>query len=52
MICETYKTAPVSGGLENWPAKKLDAFKEIRRTHLLIEKEKMQAAKERQRNKR
>jgi hypothetical protein len=40
MVCETYKTPPVAGGVEDWPAKQYDAFNIIRRTHQQIKAEK------------
>jgi hypothetical protein len=47
MLCETYKTPPVAGGLEDWPALMVDAFTVIRQTHqqLKIEKNRELQAK-------
>ena len=38
-LCETYKVGPVSGGLEDWPALLVDAFKVIRQTHIVVQNE-------------
>lgn len=40
MVCETYKTPPVAGGVEDWPALVYDAFNVIRQTHQAIKIEK------------
>lgn len=40
MVCETYKTPPVAGGVEDWPAMVYDAFVVIRQTHQAIKIEK------------
>ena len=45
MLCSEYKVGPVTGGLDEWPALYLDAFKVIRRTHIAIQNEKMAALK-------
>jgi hypothetical protein len=38
-MCETYKTSPTGGALDEWPARTTDAFLTIRRTHNQVRKE-------------
>lgn len=40
MVCETYKSSPVSGGIEDWPGYLYDAYLTIRRAHQEIRIEK------------
>jgi hypothetical protein len=47
MMCELYKTPPVNGGLDDWPALVHDAFLVIRQTHQAVKGEKMAALRNR-----
>lgn len=42
MACETYKTPPVEGGINSWPALKYDAFLVIRNTHQQVKIERVE----------
>jgi hypothetical protein len=46
-LCETYKSPPVEGGIDEWPARMRDAFKVIRRTQqqIVLEKQRELRAK-------
>jgi hypothetical protein len=47
VVCETYKSPPVAGGVDDWPGPVYDAFCVIRGTHqrIVLEKQKELAAK-------
>jgi len=47
MVCETYKTPPVDGGVDNWPALTYDAFLAIRAAHEAVKGEKAREMKAR-----
>ncbi len=44
MMCETYHTAPVAGGLDKWPTRMAEAFAIIRATHNDVRNERMKEA--------
>jgi hypothetical protein len=48
MVCETYKTPPVAGGVEMWPARLYDAFLIIRQTHQAVKNENIKELRQRQ----